>query len=96
MKNPIFLIENNEKVRDRRTGFLGIVTARTEWSNGCIRYSILPKGKTDKQPEDAFIDQADLEVYRNGKWRDPTEAVKKKPSEGHRNDPKFVNDPKLR
>ena len=95
MTDPIFLIDNKEIVKDKRTEFTGTVTARTEWSNGCIRYSVIGKAKDNKQPEDTWMDQSDLMVKRNGKWVDPQEVLKKKPREGIRPNPLRQADCKL-
>lgn len=32
------------RVRDRITGFSGVVVARTEWLFGCTRYGVAPEG----------------------------------------------------
>lgn len=31
-------------VRDKVTGFVGIVTSRTEWLHGCVRVGVQPQG----------------------------------------------------
>ncbi len=53
-----------QKVRDRITGFEGIVVARTEWMYGCIRITIQPRGLTDDgKPIDSHtFDEPQLEV----------------------------------
>lgn len=33
-----------DKVKDRVTGFEGVVVGRTEWLNGCVRLSVQPEG----------------------------------------------------
>lgn len=36
------LAQIGDQVRDKVTGFAGIVVARTEWLNGCIRLTVQP------------------------------------------------------
>lgn len=51
------------KVRDKITGFTGIVTSRTEWLNGCLRYGVQPQELHDGKPIDAHVfDEPQLEV----------------------------------
>ncbi len=40
------MIKLGQEVKDRVTGFTGIVVARTVWLNGCVRYEI--QGSVDK------------------------------------------------
>lgn len=50
-------------VKDRITGFMGIVTARVEYLNGCIQYCVKPEISEDgKMPEGEYIDRDQLEV----------------------------------
>lgn len=35
-----FKFNLRDKVKDTVTGFTGIVSSRTEWMNGCIRYGV--------------------------------------------------------
>lgn len=68
-KTVTFQYENGIEVRDRVSGVTGIINARCEWLNGCIRYSIQPKiDKKDpnKMPEGWWIDGAQLEVIGDG------------------------------
>ena len=59
-----------DKVRDKVSGFEGIVTARTEWLNGCIRWSISPRvGEDGKLPDDSWFDEQQVEVLE----KDPEE-----------------------
>lgn len=41
-------------VRDRVTGFAGIVMCRTDWLNGCIRIGVQPRELKDGKPIDAL------------------------------------------
>ena len=44
------MINFGDKVKDRVTGLTGIVVARTEWLNGCIRVTVQPQELKDGQP----------------------------------------------
>lgn len=57
-------------VKDRVTGFKGMVVARVEYFNGCIQYGIRPKmkkGETGKRPDVEYIDEQHLEVIKSGR-----------------------------
>jgi len=57
----MFKFECKEKVKDTVTGFVGIVAARIEWMNGCIRYVVLSNKRTDEGKEiEATIDEQQL------------------------------------
>jgi hypothetical protein len=55
-----------DKVRDRITGFTGIVVARTQWLNGCIRLQIQPEAldKDGKIPDVAHLDVQQCELVK--------------------------------
>ena len=58
-------IRLGDRVRDRITGFEGVVIARLEYLNGCVQYCVKPKIKPDKpneQPDGCYIDEKFLEV----------------------------------
>jgi hypothetical protein len=63
------MISLGDKVRDVVTGFEGIVIARTDWLNGCVRFVVQPDKieKNGKQPEGVSIDEQQLEVLEAGK-----------------------------
>jgi hypothetical protein len=48
-----------EAVKDKITGFTGVVTSRTEWLSGCIRYTVSSKKRTPegKHIEDVIDEQ---------------------------------------
>ena len=51
-----------EKVKDKVTGIIGIITGRCEYLNGCIQYGVTPKaGKDSKYPDVSWIDEKQLE-----------------------------------
>lgn len=39
--------------RDKITGFVGVVIAKTEWLNGCRRFTIQPQELKDGRPIEA-------------------------------------------
>lgn len=56
-------IELGDKVRCIHTGFEGTAVCKSEFINGCIQWSVLPKGdKNNKMPEDMSVDEQSLEV----------------------------------
>lgn len=64
-------IDLGDQVLDRVTGFVGIVVAKTEWLNGCVRYNVQPplakkEGETEKVPDVACFDEQQLEVLVKG------------------------------
>ncbi len=42
-----FKIALGTKVKDKVTGFKGVVVARTEWLFGCLRYTVQPQKLKD-------------------------------------------------
>lgn len=54
-------IELGAKVRDRVSGYEGVITARYEYLNGCERYEISAADK-DGKPESYVFDVQQLEV----------------------------------
>ena len=50
-------------VRDKITGFEGIVVAETRWLNNCVRLSVQSrKLKDDQKPVDMTFDITDIEL----------------------------------
>lgn len=43
-------VKLGDKVKDRVTGLTGIVVARTDWLNGCIRMMVQPQELKDGKP----------------------------------------------
>ena len=76
-----------DRVRDRISGWTGIVIGCTHWLNGCIRYGVQkeklqPKeGKFEDVP---WFDEQQLELVKRGAFNAET-----KPTGGPRNNPKF-------
>ncbi len=83
---PEFKFGLLEEVRDRVTGFKGVITGRTEWAYGCRRYSVQPKGLKNGRPVEAMgFDEAALvrvkaaprvrkkiKLWRGGPHAEPT------------------------
>jgi len=55
-------IELGDKVKCIYSGFEGVAIARTEFINGCVQFSVLPKSKDGKIPEEIGIDEDSLKV----------------------------------
>lgn len=56
-------MELGDRVKDRITGFMGIVVARTKWLNGCTRITIQPETLKDGNPiETQCFDEPQLEL----------------------------------
>lgn len=63
----MFKFKNGQRLKDKVTGFTGIVTARIEYINGCIQYCIKPSvGIDNKMPQCEYIDQGQLEFVDDG------------------------------
>lgn len=61
------MINVKDKVKDTITGFEGIVIARTEWLNGCVRCCIQSqKLKDGKILDTETIDEGQLEIIEAG------------------------------
>ena len=59
---PKFKFDLKEEVRDKVTGYSGLITGRTEWLYGCCRYSVQSKGMKDGHPVEAMgFDEMALE-----------------------------------
>ena len=62
------MIQLGQKVQDAVSGFEGIVTARTEWLNGCVRVTVSPRvskdGKTGAQElkDSQVFDEEQLKI----------------------------------
>lgn len=56
-------IELGDEVRDRITGYRGIVVCYATWLNGCVRITVQAKNKKDGTPVDpscADVEQQDI------------------------------------
>lgn len=64
-----FKFELGCKARCRVTNIVGTIDARSEWLNGCIRYSIQAMKtdpKSDKIPESYWVDEGQVEKVDDG------------------------------
>lgn len=61
-------LELGDSVRDRITGYSGIVVAKTHWLNGCVRITLQSqKIKDDYTPvESQTFDEPQLELIQAG------------------------------
>ena len=58
-------IQLGDKVRDRVTGFEGVVIGGTQWHTGCTTYGVKPLALKDSAPIDAvWIDEIQLEIVK--------------------------------
>ena len=56
-------LEFGQRVRDKITGFTGIVVNVSKWNNGCINVGIKPEVLKDGKPQEVeFIDIQELEI----------------------------------
>jgi hypothetical protein len=75
------VVKLGDKVKDRVTGLTGIVIARTDWLNGCIRMTVQPQELKDGKPVDSScFDIEELVLLKAG-------AVSPKPEEKRTNGP---------
>lgn len=68
MKRETVEIKLGMKARDIVTGLEGIITARTEFLNGCVRYIIQPpmNKKDNSVPNESWFDQQQIEIIGDG------------------------------
>ena len=56
-----------DRVKDKVTGFCGLVTAKTTWMNGCVRVGVQSEKLKDGIPQEVqWIDEAQLTVVKRG------------------------------
>lgn len=60
------MAELGDKVRDRISGFIGVVTGRFMYLNGCVRLGIDATELKDGRPHDVTIDESQVEVIAPG------------------------------
>lgn len=83
------MIQLGDKVKDMVTGISGIAVAKTEWINGCVRYTIEFRGGTKESPE-VKRETFDVETLVVSKHGAVTPAIRQReriPSGGGRPDP---------
>jgi len=83
----MFKYELGQKAKDKISGFVGIIVARIEFLNGCIRYSLAPQKLKDEKPIDSeYFDEEQiiakpLEKAKTEKRKAPGGPYKK-PNDG--------------
>jgi hypothetical protein len=88
----VFKFENGNEVKDSITGFTGVVVARTEWLNGCIRYVVQSrKMGVDKKLIDNTFDEQQLSLLHPPK---PVKIKKERPGGPFKNTTKFGATPR--
>jgi len=88
----LFEFNLGDKVKDTVTPFKGVVIARTEYLNGCIRYQVQPTDLKDGAPQEATsFDEEQLRLVTAKKKKAPA-----KRTGGDRKDPKSRQDVKPR
>lgn len=60
------IISVGDEVQDKVSGFKGIVTARTEYINGCTRLGVQGASKNNAQSEPAWIDEPQVKLLKRG------------------------------
>lgn len=78
-----------DRVRDRVTGFEGIVVARTTWLHGCVRLTVQPSGldKDGKIQTAEGFDELQIEILGRGVVPATPEQVRPKMTGGPRPEP---------
>lgn len=77
-KMTIWAFELGAKVKDKVTGFKGVVTSRIEYLNGCLQYCVEPTlDKEGKMRKHQYMDEGQLEFIKG-----PAEKLSKKEKEG--------------
>ena len=62
-KEPEFKFNLGDKAKDTITGFVGIVTCRSQWLNNCNTYSVQPTELKDGAPQNRqHFDEPQLEL----------------------------------
>lgn len=81
-----------DEVRDKITGFRGVVIGMTRWLNGCVRVGIQPRKVTKdkgKLVEAEWIDEPQLAIVKRRVITPPTfEPGGPKPTPTRRSDPR--------
>lgn len=79
-------IEHGDKVKDKISGFKGIVVAITTWFNGCVRITVQPdKVKGDGTlPDGQTFDSQQIEVLKKGAIKPNRPLVLEQPQPSRR------------
>ena len=86
------MINLGDEVKDKVTGFVGIVTGKAEYLFGCVRCAVQSSVKEDKTIPDAYwIDEESLEILTPQKIKKSEKTIivenKITTPAGPRNDP---------
>jgi hypothetical protein len=74
----VFKFRNGTKVKDKITGFTGIITARTDYLHGCARYFVEPEvDENGNHREGHSFDEGSLKLVEE-KRVEPTEVQTEK------------------
>lgn len=67
------MIKLGQEVKDIVSGFRGIAVCRSEFLNGCIRYTVQAKvtKKDGSMPDERWFDEKQLEVSGKGVYVEP-------------------------
>jgi hypothetical protein len=76
--------ELGDRVRDKVSGFTGIVMARYEYLTGCVQYGVAPEklSKDNKPDEWQQFDEGRMHVVKRGVLKLPTKATSATASDG--------------
>lgn len=77
-------VDNGDRVKDTISGFMGIVTCRLEYLNGCTRIQVSPEILNEGKPiESQYFDEPQVEVIEKGLYKgvNATGGFKPQPSE---------------
>mgnify|MGYP006428728419 CR=1 FL=1 len=80
------------KVRDKITGYEGIVVSRSDWLNGCVRHLVQAEYlSSENKTIEIWVDEPQLEFLQNKHpgnfWPADEETGEKPRRAGPRNDP---------
>ncbi len=64
MSTVNFKFENGDQLKDKVSGFVGIVMVRAEYSTGCIHYGLASEAKDGNIPEWNWLDQSRVELSK--------------------------------
>lgn len=62
-----FEFENGDQVKEKVTGFKGVVTGTVFYLTGCNQYLVTPKSKNNKEASGVWYDEGRLELVKRKK-----------------------------
>lgn len=75
MPQEYFRFAMGDRVRDKLSGFNGVVVTQINYYNGCLRYSVLAENLEAGKSVEEWIDEAQLELIETA--RKPKAIVEK-------------------